>query len=372
MKILITGSEGFIGRNLAVALDARGYRDLLKADADTPAEQLERYCAACGFVYHLAGADLPKQPAEYMRGDFGVTDTLLRLLTKQKNRCPVMFASSTHAAQPSLYGRSKKAGEELLEAYARQTGVKVYIYRLPHVFGKWSSPSQNGVIAAFCYNISHDLPVAISDADKLLNLAYIDDITASLCDLLEDKAEREGPYCIAPVQYRAALGDIAARIRSFRDVRAGNALPDMSEPLTRKLYATYLSFLPVMEFAYPLEMREDENGSMTEFLRLSTGGRISVCVCKPGAAQAERWQDTKAEKLLVVSGTGVVKLRRADQDDEVTYPVSARRHVAIDIPAGYAHRIENTGRADLVALVWSSECRRGAQADAPDAETTRC
>ena len=355
MKILITAADGFIGKNLVIALHARGYHDLLTFDTDAPVDQLERYCTDCEFVYHLAAASRPKQQEEFLHSDFGLTDTLLRLLNKHKNRCPVMFASSTQAALPNLYGRSKKAGEELLDLYAHETGAKVYIYRLPHVFGKWSKPSQNGVVATFCYNISHDLPVVINDESTQINLAYIDDVAESLCDLIDDIATREGSYCIAPVQYSATLGDIASRIRSFRSMREDNTLPNMSEPLTRKLYATYVSFLPVMEFAYPLEMRDDESGSVTEFLRLSTGGQVSISVCKPGAVRGEHWHHTRAEKFLIVAGTGVIRFRRADSQDVLEYPVSGKKHVVVDIPVGYVHNVENTGKTDLVMLMWASQ-----------------
>ena len=363
MKILITGAEGFIGKNLIIALRSRGQNDLLALDADAPAELLERYCAECNFVYHLAGANRTRQQDESMNGDFGFTDTLLRQLNKHKNRSPVMLASSTQAALPNLYGRSKKAGEELLDLYAHETGAKVYVFRLPHVFGKWAKPNHNSVIATFCYNVSHDLPIVIHDENTQMHLAYIDDVAEALCDLLDDKTTREGAYCVVPVTYHALLGDIANRIRSFRGIREGNLLPNMSEPLTRKLYATYLSYLPVMEFSYPLEMHEDANGSVTEFLRLSTGGQISVNVCKPGMTRGNHWHHTRAEKFLVVSGTGVIKFRRIDMDDVIEYPVSGKKHVVVDIPVGYAHCIENTGKTDLVTLMWSSECCDGAQAD---------
>lgn len=368
MKILITGAEGFIGKNLIIALRSRGQNDLLTLDADAPAELLERYCAECNFVYHLAGANRTRQQDESMQGDFGFTDTLLRQLNKHKNRCPVMFASSTQAALPNLYGRSKKAGEELLDLYAHETGAKVYVFRLPHVFGKWAKPNHNSVIATFCYNVSHDLPIVIHDENTQMHLAYIDDVAESLCDLLDDKTTREGAYCVVPVSYHAQLGDIANRIRSFRGIREGNILPNMSEPLTRKLYATYISFLPVMEFSYPLEMREDANGSVTEFLRPSTGGQISVNVCKPGMTRGNHWHHTRAEKFLVVSGVGVIKFRRIDMDDVIEYPVSGKKHVVVDIPVGYAHCIENTAKTDLVTLMWSSECCDGAQADSVPAD----
>ncbi|HAX40787.1 MAG TPA: capsular biosynthesis protein [Clostridiales bacterium] len=371
MKILITGADGFIGKNLIFALRSQGYQDLLLFGTDAPTELLERYCAECGFVYHLAGANRNKQQEEYTHGDFSFTDTLLRQLNKHKNRCPVMFASSTQAALPNLYGRSKKAGEELLDLYAQETGAKVYVYRLPHVFGKWSKPNRNNIIATVCYNASHELPLVIHDDTAPLSLAYIEDVTESLCGLIDGKVTREGAHCVVPVLYSATLGDIAARIRSFRGIRESNALPDMSDPLTRKLYATYLGFLPVMEFAYPLDMSEATNGSMTEFLRLSTGGQISVNVCKPGASRGNHWHRTRAEKFLVVSGSGVIKFRRIDMDDVMEYPVSGKKHVVVDIPVGYTHCIENTGKTDLVTLMWSSEVFLPDQADTLEAMVER-
>ncbi len=356
MKILITGAGGFIGRNLIVALRARGYHDLLKFDADTPMEFLERYCAECGFVFHLAGVNRPKQQEEFMQGNFGFTDTLLRMMIRHKNRCPVMYASSTQAALPNLYGRSKKAAEELLDHYARETGAKVYVFRFPNVFGKWSKPNYNSAVATFCYNVSHDLPIAVNNESAVLSLAYVDDVAEALCDLIDDKATMEGPHCVVPIVHTAKLGDVANRIRSFREIRETNVLPDMSDPLTRKLYATYLSFLPVMEFSYPLETHEDERGSFTEFLRSAGGGQVSVNVSRPGVVKGDHWHHTKAEKFLVVSGSGVIKFRRIDMDDVIEYPVSGKQLAVVDIPVGYTHSIENTGKTDMVTLMWASEC----------------
>jgi UDP-2-acetamido-2,6-beta-L-arabino-hexul-4-ose reductase len=371
MKILITGAEGFIGRNLIVALHTRGYHDLLKFDADTPAEFLEHYCDECGFVFHLAGVNRPKQQEEFMQGNFGFTDTLLRTMIRHKNRCPVMYASSTQAALPNLYGRSKKAGEELLGQYARETGAKVYVFRFPNVFGKWSKPNYNSAVATFCYNVAHDLPIVVNDESTVMNLAYIDDVAEALCDLLDDKATMAGPYCVVPVVHTAKLGDIANRIRSFRTIRETNMLPDMSDPLTRKLYATYLSFLPVMEFSYPLETHEDARGSFTECLRSLSGGQVSVNVSKPGVVKGNHWHHTKVEKFLVVSGAGVIKFRRIDMDDVIEYPVSGKKLVVVDIPVGYTHSIENTGKTDMVTLMWSSECFDPAHPDTIASEVER-
>jgi len=356
MKILITGAGGFIGKNLISALHAHGYGDILFYDANTPAGQFERFCAECEFVYHLAGVNRPKTQDEFMQGNFGFTDTLLRTLLKYRNRCPVMFASSTQAALPNLYGRSKKAGEELLFQYQRETDAKVYVFRFPNVFGKWSKPNYNSAIATFCYNVSHDLPITVHDPSTLLHLAYIDDVAEALVALLNDETTMEGPYCVVPVAYTAKLGDVAERIQSFNRIREDNVLPDMSAPLTRKLYATYVSFLPTMEFAYPLTMHEDERGSFTEFLRSDSGGQISVNISKPGVVRGNHWHHTKTEKFLVVSGAGVIRFRSPDAEDVIEYHVGGKKLVVVDIPAGYAHNIENTGKSDMVTLMWASEC----------------
>ena len=371
MKILITGAGGFIGKNLISALQARGQNEILFFDAETPMECLERYCAECKFVYHLAGVNRPKQQEEFMQGNCGFTDTLLRTLIKYKNRCPVMFASSTQAALPNLYGRSKKAGEELLYQYERETGAKVYVFRFPNVFGKWSKPNYNSAIATFCYNISHDMPITVNDESTVLNLAYIDDVAEALAALIDGKATMEGSYCVVPVLHSATLGDIANRIRSFRTIRENGTLPDMSDALTRKLYATYLSFLPTMEFAYPLQTHEDARGSFTEFLRSPAGGQVSVNVSKPGVVKGNHWHHTKAEKFLVVSGSGVIKFRRTDMDDVVEYHVSSKKLVVVDIPVGYTHNIENSGKTDMVTLMWSSECFDPAHPDTIAAEVER-
>lgn len=355
MKILITGAGGFIGRNLIAALKTHGYESILRFDEDSPIELLERYCAECEFVFHLAGINRPKTPEEFLQGNFGFTDTLLRTLLKHRNRCPVMFASSTQAAQPNLYGRSKKAGEELLYQYQRETNARVYVFRFPYVFGKWSKPNANNVVATFCYNVAHGLPIVVSDPPAPVSLAYIDDATEALVALIDDAAAMEGPYCVVPEVYASTLGDVAERIRSFQKIRAENALPDMSSPLTRKLYATYESFLPTMEFAYPLQTEENETGLYAEFLRMPGGGQICVSVIHPGAVRGNHWHHTRTEKFLAVSGAGVVRFRAPDAEETMEYHVCGRKLVVVDVPVGYVHCVENTGKTDLVMLLWASE-----------------
>ena len=355
MKILITGAGGFIGRNLIAALGTHGYESILRFDEDTPIEQLDHLCAECEFVYHLAGVNRPKTQEEFLQGNFNFTDTLLRALLKHHNRCPVMFASSMQAALPNLYGRSKKAGEELLYQYQRETNARVYVFRFPYVFGKWSKPNANNAVATFCYNVTHDLPIVVSDPSTPVSLAYIDDATEALVALIDDAATMEGPYCVVPEVYASTLGDIAERIRSFHDIRAENVLPDMSSPLTRKLYATYVSFLPTMEFAYPLQAEEDETGLCAEFLYMFGGGQLSVNVIRPGAVRGNHWHHTRTEKFLVVSGTGVIRFRAPDAQAAMEYHVAGRKFVVVDVPVGYAHCVENTGKTDLVLLLWASE-----------------
>jgi len=355
VKILITGADGFIGKNLAFALRTRADVEILPFVADSPLELLERYCAACDFVYHLAGVNRPKTQDEYMQDNFGFTDTLLRTLLHCGNSCPVMFASSTQAALPNLYGRSKKAGEELLFQYQRETGAKAYVVRLPYVFGKWAKPNYNNAIATFCYHALHDLPITVADQSRTLQLAYIDDVTDMLLGLLDGGAETEGAYCVVPAVYTAALGEIAQTIRAFGKIREENLLPDLSEPLTRKLYATYLSFLPAMEFAYPLETQEDESGSFTEVLFSESGGQFSVCVVKPGETRGNHWHRARAEKILVVSGAGVIRFHSPDADEGTEYRVCAKKAVMVDVPVGYVHSVENTAKTDFVLFMWASE-----------------
>jgi UDP-2-acetamido-2,6-beta-L-arabino-hexul-4-ose reductase len=368
MKILITGAGGFIGKNLTFALQTKGYTEILPFYSDTPAEKLERYCTECNFVFHLAGVNRPKTQDEFMQDNFGFTDVLLRTLLRNNNHCPVMFASSTQAALPNLYGRSKKAGEELLFQYRRETGAKVFVVRLPYVFGKWSKPNYNNVIATFCYDALHDLPITIAEPERMLQLSYIDDVTDTLVNLIEGEPVLEGPYCVIPIVYKETLGDIAQRIRSFGKIRDERIMPDLSAPLTRKLYVTYLSFLPAMEFAYPLEVEEDDSGYYAEFLYAECGGQISVCVVRPGENRGNHWHRTRAEKILVASGAGVIRFRSPDEQESTEYRICAKKPFVVDVPVGYVHSVENTSKSDLVLLMWASERSNPAHPDIVQAE----
>jgi UDP-2-acetamido-2,6-beta-L-arabino-hexul-4-ose reductase len=356
MKILVTGADGFIGKNLVAELKNRKYTDVFKYDIDTPLSLLDTYAKECDFVFHLAGVNRPQKQEEFMQGNFGFTSILLDMLKKYKNTCPVMLSSSIQAALDNPYGQSKKAGEELLFTYAKETGSKVLVYRFPNVFGKWCRPNYNSVIATFCNNIANDLPITVSDADVLLNLVYIDDVVDELINALHNREAEAGDYCSVPVVYTERLGDIAGLIKSFRDSRDTLGIPDMSREFEKKLYSTYLSYLPKDQFSYPLKMNADARGSFTEFIRTPDRGQISVNISKPGITKGNHWHHSKNEKFLVISGRGIIRFRKIDSGEITEYYVTGDKLEAVDIPTGYTHNIENLGDTDMVTIMWANEC----------------
>lgn len=355
MKILITGANGFMGRNLVAALETSGEHTLYPYDIDTPAEALDAYCRDCEFVFHLAGVNRPKEQGEFMEGNFGFTSVLLDTLQKHANRCPVMLSSSTQATLHNPYGESKRAGEELLFSYGRKTGAPVYVFRFTNVFGKWSRPNYNSAVATFCYNIARDLPITVNDPATLMRLVYIDDLVAALTDLLSGKVTMDGEFCVAAPEHTVTLGRIAELLHAFRESRAALSVPDMSDAFTRKLYATYVSFLPMDGFAYPLHMHVDQRGSFTEFIRTFDRGQVSVNVAKPGVKKGSHWHHTKNEKFLVVSGKGVIRFKSYDGTEAVEYHVNGEEFTVVDIPTGYVHAIDNEGDTDLITIMWASE-----------------
>jgi len=356
MKILVTGAKGFIGKNLVAELKNRNYTEIYEYDVDADAALLDDYCRDAEFVYHLAGINRPKDPSEYMEGNLGFTSHLLGLLKKHGNRCPLVLSSSTQAALDNPYGISKKACEDLLFAYAKETGAKVMVYRFPNVFGKWCRPNYNSVIATFCHNIANDLPIQIHDRSTVLNLVYIDDLVAELINALAGRENRNGVFCEVPVVYRASLGEIADIIYSFRESRNDLSVPNMANGLVSKLYSTYLSYLPPDKLSYALKMNTDRRGSFTEFIRTPDRGQVSVNISKPGIVKGNHWHHSKNEKFLVVSGKGVIRLRKVDADEVFEYYVSGDKLEVVDIPPGYTHNIENLGDTDMITVMWANEC----------------
>lgn len=355
MKILVTGSNGFIGRNLIEELRNKGFEDVIGYDVDTDPKLLEDYVRTCEFVFHLAGVNRPEDPSEFMKGNFGFTSELLALLKKSKNTAPIVLSSSIQAALDNPYGKSKKAGEDLLFEYSKETGAKVMVYRFPNVFGKWCRPNYNSAIATFCYNIASGLPIKINDPESELNLVYIDDILEEFIRALGGNENIKSGYCYVPVTYKAKLGHIAELIQSFKASRSDLSIPDMSDALVKKLYSTYLSYLPKDSFSYPLNMHVDNRGSFTEFIRTPDRGQFSVNISHPGIVKGQHWHHTKNEKFLVVSGKALLQFRRIGSDEIIEYRLSSEKLEAIDIPVGYTHNIINEGDTDLVALVWANE-----------------
>jgi len=356
MKILITGSKGFIGKNLIAELRNRNFTGIYEYDLDTDPTLLDDYCKDADFVFHLAGVNRPQNPDEFMKGNFSFTGALLATLKKHNNKCPVMVSSSIQADRDNPYGKSKRAAEGLVFDYARQTGAKVYVYRFPNVFGKWCRPNYNSVIATFCHNIARGLPIQVNDPDTVLNLVYIDDLVSELIAALGGTPNlKDDGYCYVPVTHVKKLGEIAQLIESFQSNRNDLSLPDMGDPFTKKLYATYLSYLPDEAFRYPLKMNIDSRGSFTEIIRTPDRGQFSVNIIKPGITKGNHWHHTKTEKFVVVSGRGIIRFRKIGTGEIIEYFVSGDKIEVVDIPVGYTHNIENIGDTDLVTFMWASE-----------------
>ncbi|SEI76988.1 UDP-2-acetamido-2,6-beta-L-arabino-hexul-4-ose reductase [Alkalibacterium gilvum] len=355
MNILVTGSKGFIGKNLIAELNNRGYTDIFEFDKDTESSLLEDYCKKADFVFHLAGVNRPKDQSEFMQGNFGFTSELLNTLKKYNNTCPVMISSSIQAELDNPYGESKRAGEELLFKYSEETGAKILIYRFPNVFGKWSKPNYNSAVATFCHNVAHDLDITVNDPSVVMNLVYIDDVVKELINALEGKENKVESFCEVPVVHTRTLGEIVELIYSFKKSRKDKSVPDMSDSFIKKLYSTYLSFLPEDQFNYDLKMNVDNRGSFTEFLKTPDRGQVSVNISKPGIAKGNHWHHTKNEKFLVVSGEGVIRFRNIHSKEVIEYFVNGNKLQVVDIPTGYTHNIENLGDVDMVTVMWANE-----------------
>lgn len=355
LKILITGAQGFIGRNLIAELINRKFTDLYLFDHDTEMSQLDRFCQNCDFVFHLAGVNRPVDPKEFMEGNFGFTSLLLDTLKKYGNDCPIMISSSIQAELDNDYGKSKKAGEDLLKQYSKETGATVYIYRFTNVFGKWSRPNYNSAVATFCHNISRDLPIKVNDPNVMMNLVYIDDVVDELIECLQGRPHTHNGFCAVEISHQTLLGDMVDLIRSFRQNRIDLTLPQLDDPFTKKLYSTYLSFLPEDKFSYPLKMNTDQRGSFTEFLKSQDRGQVSINVAKPGITKGNHWHHTKNEKFLVVSGQAIIRFRKIDTQDIIEYRVDGEKLEVVDIPCGYTHNIQNIGETDLITLMWANE-----------------
>lgn len=358
--ILITGAGGFVGRNLVATLHAMGCKDLLLFEKDDTVETLADYCRRAAFVVHLAGINRPKDPSEFYSGNAGLTDTMLRLLAEAGNQAPVLVTSSIQAALDNDYGKSKKQAEDAIFAHGQATGAPVYVFRMEGVFGKWCRPNYNSVVATFCHNIARGLPIEVRDPAYELPLVYIDDVVSCILDaMLEGKVQRdEEGYCRIHPVHRVTLGRLAELIEGFAQARKGSlAVPCVApDSFEKKLYSTFLSYLPTDQFAYDLTMHCDDRGSFTEALRTPERGQVSVNISRPGIVKGNHWHHTKNEKFLVVQGEGLIRFRRIDSDEVITYHVSGKKLQVVDIPCGYTHNIENVGSEDMVTVMWANEC----------------
>lgn len=368
MKILVTGANGFVGKNLVAALNnikdgkdrthpAISIEEIYSYDIDSSAELLEEACKNADFVFNLAGVNRPQNTEEFMQGNFGFASELLDALKKHNNTCPVMLSSSTQAALDNPYGQSKKAGEDLFFKYSEETGAKVLVYRFPNVFGKWCRPNYNSAVATFCNNIANDLPIQVNDRNHPMTLVYIDDVVNEMINALCGAETKDGQYCRVPIEHKITLGEIVDLLYSFKESRENRHTPDVTEgSFSKKLYSTYLSYLPKDKFSYSLKMNIDDRGSFTEILRTVNNGQFSVNISKPGITKGQHWHNTKNEKFLVVSGKGVIRFRAVNSDEVIEYYVSGDKLEVVDIPIGYTHNIENLGDTDMVTFMWCNEC----------------
>lgn len=355
MKILVTGANGFIGKNLIAELKNQKYTDIYEYDIDSTYEDLDKYSKDCDFVFHLAGVNRPKDQKEFLEGNFGFTSFLLDNLKKYNNKAPIMLASSIQAELNNPYGISKKAGEDLLFKYGNETNTKVLVYRFPNVFGKWCKPNYNSAVATFSYNIANNLPITINDPNVVMNLIYIDDLVKELINSLKNQATENGKFYKVEPAYQVKLGKVTELLYSFKESRDNRSIPNMADDFTRKLYANYLSYLPTNRFSYELKMNVDTRGSFTEFIKTIDRGQVSVNISKPGIVKGNHWHHTKNEKFLVVSGTGVIRFRLVGNDEIIEYYVSGDKLEVVDIPPGYTHNIENLGNNDMVTIMWANE-----------------
>lgn len=356
MKVLITGAKGFIGMNLMVTLQEIKGIEVLQYDIDTDPTLLKTYAKDCDFVFHLAGVNRPVNLQELVKGNFDFTATLLNALKSQGNTCPVLITSSVQAALNNPYGQSKKAAEELMYAYGKETGAKVLVYRLPNVFGKWCRPNYNSVVATFCNNIALGLPIDIHNPENVINLVYIEDVVGELVKAMDGKETKQEDFCVVPVMYSVKIGYIADLLYSFKTSRHNLSLPDMSDGFIKKLYSVYLSYLSEDALTYPLDIKTDNRGSFVEVFRTADRGQVSVNTLKPGMKKGNHWHHTKNEKFLVVSGRGVVRLRKIGYHKVTEYQVSGERLEVLEIPSGYVHNMENLGDVDMVTVIWANEC----------------
>lgn len=369
MKILVTGAKGFVGKNLCAQLNnilegkCRVYNLPFNIDAvyeydlDNGTTDLEQWCADCDFVFNLAGVNRPQNPEEFMLGNFGFASQLLEFLKKSGNTCPVMISSSIQAELDNPYGESKRAGEQLMFEYAKDTGAKVLVYRFTNLFGKWCRPNYNSAVATFCNNIANGLPIQVNDPNVTLRLCYIDDVVDEMISALTGTEHRDGNFCYVPVVHEVKLGEIVELLHKFKQMPQTLGVPTLSNAFEKALYSTFLSYFPKERFVYPVKMNIDPRGSYTELIRSAHNGQFAVNISKPGITKGQHWHHTKNEKFIVVHGHGLIQLRKLGTDEIIEFEVSGDKIEVVEMIPGYTHNIINLSETDdLVTFMWANEC----------------
>ena len=371
MRILVTGAKGFVGKNLVAQLnnikDGKYKSDIIINDVygydiDSSEEELDEYCKNADFVFNLAGVNRPKDPSEFRKGNFGFASTLLDTLKRYNNTCPVMISSSIQASLEgrfagSEYGKSKKEGEELMFSYSKETGAKVLVYRFPNLYGKWCRPNYNSAVATFCNNIANDLPIQVNDSSVELELLYIDDLVDEMLDALRGKEHKQNNYCYCPVTHKATLGHIVELLNQFKQMPKTLLIPEIpTDSFAKRLYSTYLSYLPKEGAIYDLKMNVDQRGSFTELVHTLNCGQVSINISKPGITKGQHWHHTKWEQFIVVKGHGLIQMRKEGTDEIREYEVSGDRIQSVIMLPGYTHNIINLSETeDLVTVMYCNE-----------------
>ncbi|MPQ44271.1 NAD-dependent epimerase/dehydratase family protein [Clostridium tarantellae] len=355
MKVLVTGSNGFIGKNLVCKLKEIKEYEIIAIDKENSKEELIQGIREAEFIFHLAGINRPKDENEFFQGNRDLTKEIVEILKSENSKTAILMTSSIQAELENAYGKSKKEAEDSLLDYKKSTGADIFIYRLPNVFGKWCKPNYNSVIATFCNNIAKGEEVWISDENKQITLVYIDDVVNCFINTMKNKVKCLDNYCNVNKEYNFTLGRIVDLLKSFKEIRKNLMIPNMEDEFIKKLYSTYLSYLPEDELSYPLKMNIDNRGSFTEFIKTRERGQISINISKPGITKGNHWHNTKNEKFLVVSGEGIIKLRKIDSNKIMEYRVSGENLEVVDIPVGYTHSITNIGEKDMVTVMWVNE-----------------
>ena len=368
MKILVTGACGFVGKNLVEALkNIRNGKDKTHGDLtvsdiycydiESTADELENACKNADFVFNLAGVNRPEKEEDFMKGNFSFAEILLNTLKKYNNKAPVMASSSIQAALDNPYGRSKKAGEDLIFSYGKENGVKTLVYRFPNLFGKWCKPNYNSAVATFCNNIANDLPITVNDPSYMMTLCYIDDVVDELINALSGKENRDGEYCKVKTEHKITLGEITELLYTFRKQPESLVIPEIpDDSFAKKLYSAYLSYLPADKVSFPLKMNVDARGSFTELLRSDKCGQVSVNISKPGITKGQHWHNTKWEFFIVVAGRALIQQRKIGSEEVLNFEVSGEKIEAVHMLPGYTHNIINlSDTEDLVTVMWANE-----------------